>query len=378
MAAHRYHPSRIPGDRCQLVSTAPTEQPLISIVINNHNYAQYLGRAIESALGQHYERTELIVVDDGSSDDSRKIIACYRERCVAVLQEQRGQGGAYNSGFRASRGEIVLFLDSDDVLYPEAATEIARVWAADVAKVQFPLEVVDAVEKARGLRVPNLPFVDSRDTLSMVLSYGYYPSPPASGNAFARRALEHMLPADEQTWSIGADGFVIGLAPLYGRVVSLPEPLGAYREHDRNRSEAGSIDLTKLRSLLVNEADRETAIKTHARPLGHRIDHDLSLRIPGHCKNRLLSLRLDRAKHPFPGDSAIGLALAGIRASWSFPHNGLSKSITSSIAFAVLPLAPKSWLARNLAPLTVARKRRGWLGRLMPAQNVMRQPAEHA
>jgi glycosyltransferase involved in cell wall biosynthesis len=354
------------------------DQPLISIIINNHNYARYIGRAIESALGQRYERVEVIVVDDGSSDSSREVIARYRKHCVTVLQDQRGQGGAYNSGFRTSRGDIVLFLDSDDVLYPEAAAEIARLWAADVAKVQFPLDVVDAVERPRGLRVPNLPFASSRDALSMVLSYGYYPSPPASGNAFARRALEHMLPADERTWSIGADGLVIGLAPLYGRIVSLPQALGAYREHDRNHSEAGIINLAKLRRRLENETDRETAIKAHAASLGHRIGNTLSLRIPGHCKGRLLSLRLDRATHPFPGDSAIGLALAGIRASWSFPHNGLGKSVASSIAFAMLPVAPKSWLARNLAPLTVARKRTGWLNRLMPARNVSEQPAEHA
>jgi glycosyltransferase involved in cell wall biosynthesis len=355
------------------VAFEPADQPLISIVINNHNYAQYLARAIESALAQRYERVEVIVVDDGSSDGSRQIIAGYRKRCVTVLQEQRGQGGAYNSGFRASRGEIVLFLDSDDVLSPEAAAEIARVWAPGVAKVQFPLDVVDAVEQPRGVRVPNLPFARSRDTLSIVLSYGYYPSPPASGNAFARDALEHMLPVDELTWNIGTDGLVIGLAPLYGRIVSLPQPLGAYREHDRNHSEAGAIDLTKLRRLLWNEVDRESAIKEHCALLGHHLGHELSLRIPGHCKNRLLSLRLDPATHPFPGDRAVGLALAGIRASWSFPHNGLGKRIASSFAFAMLPVLPRAWVVRNLAPLSVARKRTGWLGRLMPSRNILDQ-----
>ncbi|MDB5409189.1 MAG: glycosyl transferase [Rhodospirillales bacterium] len=352
--------------------------PLISIVINNHNYAQYLGRAIESALSQHYQRTELIVVDDGSTDDSRKIIARYRERCVTVLQERRGQGGAYNSGFRASRGDIVLFLDSDDVLYPEATAEIARVWSPEVAKVQFPLDIVDAVERPRGGRVPNLPFASSRDTLSMVRSYGYYPSPPASGNAFARRALEHMLPADERVWRIGIDGLVIGLAPLYGLIVSVPRPLGAYREHGRNHSEAGSISLAKLRRCLENETDREAAVKVHAESLGDPIRRELSLHIPGHCKNRILSLRLDPATHPFPGDTVLGLVLAGIRASWSFPHNRFAKSLASSIAFALLPIVPKPWLARNLAPLSVARKRKGWLSRLMPERNVMQQPLEHA
>jgi glycosyltransferase involved in cell wall biosynthesis len=360
------------------VSVVPLNQPLISIVINNHNYARYLGRAIESALDQSYEHVEVVVVDDGSSDGSREIMARYRRNCVTVCQEQRGQGGAYNTGFRASRGEIVLFLDSDDLLYREAAAEIAAVWAADVAKVQFPLEVVDASERPNGLCVPNLPFASSGETLSMVRDYGYYPAPPASGNAYARHALDHMLPVDERTWGIGTDGLVIGLAPLYGRVVSLPLPLGAYREHDRNHSEAGTLDLPKLRRRLENETDRETAIKAHAGSLGNPIGHELSLRIPGHCKNRLLSLRLDPAHHPFPSDSAIGLALAGVRASWSFPHSSLIKRLASTVGFAVLPWAPKSWLAHNLASLSVARKRTGWLRRLMPERNVLRRPVEHA
>jgi glycosyltransferase involved in cell wall biosynthesis len=343
------------------------DQPLISIIINNHNYAQYLGRAIESALGQRYERVEVIVVDDGSSDGSREVIARYRNHCVAVLQDQRGQGGAYNAGFRTSRGNIVVFLDSDDVLYPNAAAEIARAWSPATAKVQFPLDAIDALERRLGHRVPNLPFVGSGETLPLVLSYGYYPSPPGSGNAFARRALERMLPADETVWRIGVDGLVIGLAPLYGEVVSLPRSLGAYRYHDRNHSEASGTNLGKIRNDLINETSRAAAIRTHATALGHRIDHDLALRIPGHCKGRLVSLRLERATHPFPEDSSIGLALSGINACWRFPHHRLSKRVAASIAFALLPLVPRAWLERNLDQTIIGRRRDGWLRCLMPA-----------
>jgi glycosyltransferase involved in cell wall biosynthesis len=345
----------------------PPDQPLISIVINNHNYGQYIGRAIESALGQSYERVEVIVVDDGSSDGSRDVIARYSDRCIAVFQKQRGQGGAYNSGFGTSRGDIVLFLDSDDVLYPDAATEIAGAWAPSVAKVQFPLDAIDALERKLGHRVPNLPFVGSDETLPLVLSYGYYPSPPGSGNAFSRQVLERILPANEAVWRIGVDGLVIGLAPLYGDIVSLPISLGAYRHHDRNHSEASGTNLRKIRNDLLNEANRATAIKSHAAASGHRIEHDLSLRIPGHCKGRLVSLRLERETHPFSGDSSIRLALSGINACWRFPHHRLSKRVAVSVAFALLPLVPRAWLERNLDQMIIGRRRHGWLRRLMPA-----------
>jgi glycosyltransferase involved in cell wall biosynthesis len=347
----------------------PSHQPLVSIVIDNYNYAQFLGRAIDSALSQRYRHVEVVVVDDGSTDNSAEVIARYGDRCVTVFQEQRGQGAAYNSGFAASHGDIVIFLDSDDVLYPDAAGEIAQAWAPDIAKVQFPLDAIDALERPLGHQTPNLAFADSADTLPLLLTYGYYPSPPGSGNAFSRAALERMLPADEETWRVGSDGLVIGLAPLYGRVVSLPRPLGAYRHHDRNHSEASGTNLAKIRRDLLNEVNREAAIKEHAAALGLHIEHELSLRIPGHCKGRLLSLRLAAASHPFPEDGTLPLALAGILACWRFPHHDIGKRVAASLAFALLPVVPKWWLERNLDGLIIARRREGLLRHLLPANN---------
>src|SRR5687768_5094018 len=94
--------------------------PLVSIIIDNFNYGRFLAEAIDSALAQTHGETEVIVVDDGSTDDSRAIIARYGERVRSVLKENGGQASALNAGYRISRGEVVLFLDSDDVLFPGA------------------------------------------------------------------------------------------------------------------------------------------------------------------------------------------------------------------------------------------------------------------
>ncbi|HZS81862.1 MAG TPA: glycosyltransferase [Stellaceae bacterium] len=341
-------------------------QPLISIVINNYNYGRFLRRAVDSALHQSHPRIEVVVVDDGSTDDSPEIIASYGDRCTAVFGENRGQGAAYNAGFRACHGDIILFLDSDDILYREAAATLARAWRPDTAKAQFPLDVIDACGRPLGHRMPNLPFADGA-VLPLLLSYGYYPSPPGSGNAFSRRALERILPLDEETWRVGSDGIVIGLAPLYGEVVSIREPLGAYRHHDSNHSEASGTSLAKIRRDLANEINREQAIRAHAAALGRPIaSQAMSLRIPGHCKGRLLSLRLDPAGHPFPADRAAVLALAGIVACWRFPHHTLAKRVAASFAFAVLPFLPRGWLQRNLEAMIVARRRGPVLRRLLP------------
>src|SRR5947207_2823602 len=100
-----------------------TQMSCASIVINNYNYSRFLSEAIDSALAQSYTHAEVIVVDDGSTDNSREIIERYGDRLTAITQQNAGQGAAYNTGFATSRGDFVCFLDADDVLNPNAITE---------------------------------------------------------------------------------------------------------------------------------------------------------------------------------------------------------------------------------------------------------------
>src|SRR5215208_7628052 len=93
--------------------------PLVSVVIPCYNQAHFLGEAIESVLAQSYPYFEIIVVDDGSPDDTSEVAARYPEVRL-VRQENQGVSGARNSGFARSEGEYVVFLDADDRLLPEA------------------------------------------------------------------------------------------------------------------------------------------------------------------------------------------------------------------------------------------------------------------
>src|ERR671911_2120937 len=92
---------------------------LVSVVIPCYNQAHFLGEAIESVLAQSYPRFEIIVVDDGSTDDTSKVAARY-PGVRYVYQNNQGVSAARNSGLARSEGEYVVFLDADDRLLPEA------------------------------------------------------------------------------------------------------------------------------------------------------------------------------------------------------------------------------------------------------------------
>src|SRR5687768_9956304 len=111
----------------------------VSIVINNFNYGEFLGEAIESALQQTYAPVEVIVVDDGSTDSSRQVISDFSS-VIPVLKSNGGQGSAMNAGFRVSTGAIICFLDSDDTLDREAiACAVPAIQAAGAVKVHWRL-----------------------------------------------------------------------------------------------------------------------------------------------------------------------------------------------------------------------------------------------
>jgi glycosyltransferase involved in cell wall biosynthesis len=97
----------------------------VDVVITNYNYGRFLGAAIESALGQTRRDVRVIVVDDGSEDESRGVIAGFGDRVEVVFKERGGQASALNAGIAHCQGEVLLLLDADDVLRPEAAERVA-------------------------------------------------------------------------------------------------------------------------------------------------------------------------------------------------------------------------------------------------------------
>src|SRR5437867_1708261 len=93
--------------------------PKVSIVIPTYNYGRYVVEAVESVLNQSFQDREVIVVDDGSTDDTRERLERFRGRIRYIYQRNKGLPAARNTGIRAARGAYVAFLDSDDLWLPE-------------------------------------------------------------------------------------------------------------------------------------------------------------------------------------------------------------------------------------------------------------------
>ncbi len=93
----------------------------ISVIIPSYNHAHYIREAIESALAQTYETIEIIVIDDGSTDNTKEVLAPYvrDQKIHYIYHKNRGLSAARNTGLKAAQGRYIKFLDSDDFLYPE-------------------------------------------------------------------------------------------------------------------------------------------------------------------------------------------------------------------------------------------------------------------
>ena len=212
---------------------------MISVVITSHDYERFLGAAIAGALDQQGASSEVIVIDDGSSDGSRAVIESFGARITAVFTPNRGQAAAQNTGWELCSGDAVIFLDADDVLLPGAARSVSEALAdAAVAKVHWPLPVIDAEGRTTGmLQDRELAEGDLRARFfgEGPLTDGTMPSPPSSGNAFARWFLEQVMPIPEDVYFRSPDEYLFGLAPAYGPIARI-EPQSLYRIHGANVS----------------------------------------------------------------------------------------------------------------------------------------------
>src|ERR1700720_1274463 len=159
----------------------------LSIIIANYNNRAFVGAAMGSALAGGWCDKEVIVVDDASTDDSGSVIEGFRDRIAAYFMPKSHQLGAHMFGFEQSSGDVIIFLDADDLLEPEVMQEVARVWRPGISKFQYRMNLIDAAGAQLGTAIPQFPRQDDSEKLRRIfLRTMTYATPPGSGNAYSR------------------------------------------------------------------------------------------------------------------------------------------------------------------------------------------------
>lgn len=294
-----------------LVTTEPSTQsntpskatPLVSIIIGNYNYDRFVGQAIESALNQTYPHVEVIVVDDGSTDRSREVIREYGDRVIPIFKENGGQPSNYNAGFIASRGEVICFLDSDDLFLPNKAEEIVKILQSSeqLGWCFHSLQLIDQDDRPLSITTTeNYPTCEF-DLRSRIQSGRIPPYPPPSSClCFRRSLLEKILPMPTHKLITNNDYYVKFMAMGLSKGFILGEPLTLQKIHDSNaatlRSDRHHLNARKYiyTGIWVNQefpefrkfANKLLAVGTFLNWKAGNNDHENQMAIQGYMSSR--------------------------------------------------------------------------------------------
>ena len=289
----------------QYPQTSPVEG-LLSVIICNYNYERFVAAAIESALAIDWPQVEIIVVDDGSTDNSRAVIDTFVPKgIVAIYGENKGQVGAAAEGYRVCRGQWILFLDSDDFVDRSIMREAAAVMKPGWSMVQFQMAVVDEFGKSSGHFFPKY-----RDDVTpqmirhWISETDAYPTPPTSGNILSREFLDKIYPFEEDM-DRAIDSYFLSTAPLLGDVLTVNKPCVSYRHHQSNRGAQSKFNISKVQADLKRHCTRCSYGTRMALKYGAVVDADRWRYSFYNLAMRIASLRLAPDSHPLEADTVL-------------------------------------------------------------------------
>jgi glycosyltransferase involved in cell wall biosynthesis len=218
-------------------------RPLVSIVVLCHNYARFLPEAIESALAQDYPEVEVIVIDDGSTDDSLEVASRYGDGVNVLTQENQGLARTCNRGARECAGEYLVFLSADDRLEPAYVSELL---AAVEREPQASFAYCAARLFGAESRVaPSRPF----SAFLLVRGRNY-----VNGSALTRRAdylAAGGYPEDLGEGAFDDWDFWLTMLELGHRGTYVPKPLLHWRRHPGGSKDPASRGTAEAESARV-------------------------------------------------------------------------------------------------------------------------------
>lgn len=230
------------------------ENPKVSIIICNYNYANFVEEAITSALDQDYENIEILVVDDGSTDSSKEVLAKYEynPKVSVLLKSNGGQASAFNAGYDLSSGDVILFLDSDDKWHQRKISHLLDEFDLmnrlnEKILIGHRLSAIDEHGQSKGflINIPASPVCvppgEDGESFQQYMQlhlkkYKFigYPSAPTSGIIMTRALSQMIFPLPEKGIVTSADDFIVVCAALLGETYFSEQVLGSYRIHAEN------------------------------------------------------------------------------------------------------------------------------------------------
>ena len=215
---------------------------LVSIVIPAYNAGPYLRQAIDSVLKQDYPHIELLVLDDGSTDDTRDILRGYGDRFSWESHANMGQSATINKGWRMARGEIWSYLSADDALAPDAVRKAIPYLTDGVVLAYGDFNLIDSSSKH--IRRVEAPDFNYQDMFSRLICH------PGPGVFLKRRAAELAGFWDSAYRQMPDYDFWLRLG-LQGRFVRVPEILASFRVHEQSQTFAKADEQRAMEPVLI-------------------------------------------------------------------------------------------------------------------------------
>lgn len=217
----------------------------VSVIIPNYNYGRYLSEAVESVLNQNYKNLEVIVVNNGSTDNSLEVLKTFGNRIKVVDQPNLGQSGARNTGLDHAVGEYIAFLDADDYWHPKKIEKQVSLLNNNTQLVYCGISRFDKSDnKIISQILPHYrgrcsDFFLTQPGVSIVLS-------GESTAIFSRALFEQVGNFDGNLNSAAGWDFFRRCSKLT-EFDFVPEPLTYYRVHDNNMSNSNTNNISDIR-----------------------------------------------------------------------------------------------------------------------------------